>query len=285
MEFELAIIKLIQLLRNPVLDFLFYWITQFGDQIFFIAVAVIIYWTIDKKFAHKFVFAFMISAVVNTALKLLFKRIRPFYYQGISSEVSWRTTGYSFPSGHAQASGVLGYTAFYGSEKIGKKWLKLVGWLIVILIPFSRMYLGQHFLSDVVVGVILAMGLAHVAFKLVDLMKDDEHIYSLMLVPLFILALFFYPNHDLFIAAGGFTGFAVGYYLEKRYVKYEVKAKLWIQVMKVIFGLAIAFGIKEGLKLVFPEVLIFDFIRYLLIGVWAAVGAPLTFKNVQKYLR
>jgi len=163
---ELEIIRLIQTLRNPVFDFLFYWITQLGDQIFFIAVAVIIYWTIDKKFAHKFVFAFMISAVFNTALKLLFKRIRPFYYQGISSEPNWRTTGYAFPSGHAQAAGVLGYTGLYAYEKKKIKGLNIVAWFILIAVPFSRMYLGQHFLSDVVVGVILAIGLTMVSFKL-----------------------------------------------------------------------------------------------------------------------
>ena len=281
---ELVIIRLIQLLRNPVFDFLFYWITQLGDQIVFIGVAVILYWTIDKKFAHKFVFAFMISAVFNTALKLFFKRIRPFYYQGISSEEAWRTSGYSFPSGHAQAAGVLGFTALYAEEKTHVKWLKWIAWFIIIMVPFTRMYLGQHFLSDVVVGVILAIGLTMVSFKLVDLMKDEEHIYTLMLVPLFILAMFFYHSHDLYIAAGGFTGFAVGYYTEKRWIKFDVKAKWWVQVIKVIFGLIIAFSIKEGLKLVFPDEIIYDFIRYLLIGVWAASGAPFVFHYAKRYL-
>lgn len=275
---ELDLIRLIQSMRNPVFDQLFYWITQLGDQIVFIGVVAIIYWTIDKRFAHKFAFAFMMSAVVNTALKLFFKRIRPFYYQGISSEEAWRTTGYSFPSGHAQASGVLGYTAFYASKHTKYAWLKYVAGFIVILVPFSRMYLGQHFLSDVVVGLILALGMTHLAFKLVDLMGDEEHVYTLMLAPLFILSLFFFRNHDVYIAAGGFVGFAVGYYLEKKYVKLDVKAHWWIQVIKVIVGLGIAFGFKEGLKLVFPDEIFFDFIRYFVVGVWAAVGAPLVFK-------
>ena len=102
--------------------------------------------------------------------------------------------------------------------------------------------------------------------------------YTLMLAPLFILSLFFFRNHDVYIAAGGFVGFAVGYYLEKKYVKLDVKAHWWIQVIKVIVGLGIAFGFKEGLKLVFPDEIFFDFIRYFVVGVWAAVGAPLVFK-------
>ncbi|HRX44748.1 MAG TPA: phosphatase PAP2 family protein [Acholeplasmataceae bacterium] len=282
---ELDLIRLIQMMRNPFFDQLFYWITQLGDQIVFIGVVVIIYWTIDKKFAHKFTFAFMMSALVNTGLKVIFKRIRPFYYQGITAEESWLTTGYSFPSGHAQASGVLGYTAFYASKKTKAHWLKYVGWFIIILVPFSRMYLGQHFLSDVVVGLILALGLTHVTFKLVDLMGDDEHVYTLMLAPLFLLSLFFFRNHDVYVAVGGFVGFAVGYYVEKRWIKFDVKALWWIQIIKVVFGLAIAFLIKEGLKVVFPEKIFFDFIRYLLIGVWAACGAPFIFKHVISHFK
>ncbi|MDY0295035.1 MAG: phosphatase PAP2 family protein [Acholeplasmataceae bacterium] len=282
---ELDLIRLIQMMRNPFFDQLFYWITQLGDQIVFILVVAIIYWTIDKKFAHKFTFAFMMSALVNTGLKYVFKRVRPFYYQGITAEEKWLTTGYSFPSGHAQAAGVLGYTTFYASKHTKYQWLKYVAWFIVILVPFSRMYLGQHFLSDVVVGLILALGLTHITFKLVDLMGDDEHIYTLMLVPLFILALFFFKNHDVYIAVGGFTGFATGYYVEKKYVKFEVKAIWWIQVIKVIFGLVIAFAIKEGLKFVFPDEIFFDFIRYTLIGVWAALGAPFVFKHVIPHLQ
>lgn len=282
---ELEIIRWIQQLRNPVFDFLFYVITQFGDQIVFIVIALVLYWTIDKKLAHHFVFAFMISALINTLLKVSFKRIRPFYYQGISSEEAWRTTGYSFPSGHAQASGVIGFTAFHEAKSRQSTWLNVVGWLFIILVPFSRMYLGQHFLSDVIVGVLLAYFLAYLSFKLVDLMKDDEHIYTLMLAPLFILALFFTKNHDIYIAAGGFVGFAVGYYVEKRYIHFDVKAIWWIQIIKVIMGLAIVFAIKEGLKIIFPDRLIFDFIRYMLIGGWAAIGAPLVFKYGQRYLQ
>lgn len=280
---DLNIVRWIQSLRNPIFDWFFYIVTQMGDQIFFIAVAVIIYWTISKKFAHKFVFAFLLSAIVNTGLKQAFKRLRPYNYAGVVSLDHWTTTGYSFPSGHAQAAGVIGYAGMKGAEKTGWKWLKIASILILVLVPLSRVYLGQHFLSDVITGVILAYLLAHVAFLLVDKMGDEEHTYTLMLVPIMIIFLLFFPIHDVAIAAGGFTGFACGYYVEKMYVKYDVKAIWWIQVIKVVFGLVIALVIKEGFKLVFPDTVFFDFIRYFLIGGWAAVGAPMVFKYGQKH--
>ncbi|RJX24955.1 MAG: phosphatase PAP2 family protein [Acholeplasma sp.] len=280
---ELEIIYRLQDLRNAFLDGTFYLITQLGDQIFFILVAGVLYWTVDKRLAHKFVFAFMMSAIANTALKNVFKRTRPFYYPGVESEPSWRTTGYSFPSGHAQASGVLGYTAYHISNRYKKPIYKSLGLFIMIMVPLSRMYLGQHFLTDVIAGLFLALGVTFLSFKLVEKMGDDEHIYTLMLTPFFIAALLFFPNHDLAVGAGGFAGFAIGYYFEKKYIQYVVSAKIWIQVLKVLLGLAIALVIKEGLKFIFPDRIFFDFLRYLLIGGWAALGAPLTFKYVFKH--
>ena len=210
---DLEIVKALQLLRNPVLDWFFYIVTQIGDQYVFIAIAVIIYWTIDKKYAHMFVFAFMTSAIVNSSLKEIFKRQRPFYLEGVESEEHWNTDGYSFPSGHAQAAGVLGYTAYDASKKTKKNWIWYVGIAIMVLVPLSRVYLGQHYLSDVLVGVVLAFFISHFTFKLVRNMKDKEHIYTVMLIPLFVILLFFVKNHDLYIAAGGFIGFASGYYI------------------------------------------------------------------------
>lgn len=291
---DLEIIKAIQLLRNPLLDWFFYLVTQIGDQYVFIVLAAVIYWTINKKFAHKFVLTFMISALVNSSLKEIFKRTRPFHLEGVSSEPSWETTGYSFPSGHSQAAGVLGYTAYSTEKTTGKKWIWYIGIGVLILVPLSRVYLGQHYLSDVVVGVLLAFTIAHFMFKLIDKMNDKEHIYTIMLVPVFIILMFFVKNTDMYVAAGGFIGFSTGYYLEKEYVKFDVKASFWIQVLKVVIGLFVAIAIKEGLKFVFPYSvyedieptmldLFFDFVRYLMIGVWAAVGAPWVFKHAIKH--
>ena len=95
-------------------------------------------------------------ALINQGLKLIFHRPRPIGFRLI--EIS----GFSFPSGHA-----MGSTAFYGlliylSYKLIKnKPLKIISIvinsLIIILIGISRIYLGVHYCSDVVVGTSLSI--------------------------------------------------------------------------------------------------------------------------------
>lgn len=279
---DLRIIEAFQAIRNPVLDWFFYLTTNLGDQYAFILVAAILYWTFDKKFAHKFALTFLISAFVNTGLKTLIQRPRPYTIDGIESPFDYQTTGYSFPSGHAQASGVLGYTAYELYKRTKISWIKWLGLFIVVVVPISRVYLAQHYLSDVIVGVVLSILIAMGMFKLIDLMKDKEEIYTLYLVPVLLALVIFVPNHDVYIAAGGFIGFAIGYFIEKRYVKFNVSHTFLIQFFKVLLGITIALLIKEGLKFVFPDRLFFDFLRYFFIGGWAALGAPYMFKYVFK---
>jgi undecaprenyl-diphosphatase len=282
---DLEITKLIQLVRNPILDWVFYILTQLGDQYAFIVVAVVLYWVYDKKYAHKFAFTYMLSALVNTGIKEIFKRPRPYiaHPNEVSVEQSWKTDGYSFPSGHAQASGVLGYMAYDLSKRMKKPLIWKLGIALMVLVPLSRIYLGQHYFSDVLVGVLFSFIIAHFTYKLIDLMKDKEDLYTLIVIPIFMIGLIFVQNHTFYISAGAFIGFAIGYFLEKRYVKYDVKQKTIIQVLKVILGLIVAILIKEGLKFVFLDTLWFDFLRYSLIGVWVAYGAPLVFKHVFRH--
>ncbi len=279
---ELDIVKGFQNLRNPLFDGLFYGVTQLGDQIFFILIAVIVYWTIHKKYAFYFVFIFMISAILNAGLKLVFQRPRPYTLPGVISLERWTTAGYSFPSGHAQAAGVLGYFSLDGAKTFKIKALKWIGIFILIMVPLSRIYLGQHYLSDVIVGSLLAFGVATLLHPLLKKVKDQEHKLALLMVPLMLGLFIWSPTHDLAVACGAFIGFAVGYAMEKRWVGYQVKTRLSTQIFKIIFGLIVLFALKEGLKVIFIDHVWFDFLRYLMIGLWAALGAPWVFKHAFK---
>ncbi len=89
--------------------------------------------------------------LVNVGLKLIFERARPVFEDPL---VSLDT--YSFPSGHAASS-----TLFYGALIVlfvqqRMRWPTwIIGALMVALVCLSRVYLGAHYLSDVLAGVMV----------------------------------------------------------------------------------------------------------------------------------
>lgn len=284
----MQIIEFLQSLSNPVLDWTMRIITEVGDQYFFILLGAILYWTVDKKFAFKLMVSYLGSAFINGGLKALTNKPRP--YQEGARAILQKTTGSSMPSGHAQASGVLAINLW--NEYYYAKWVRVLMVAMIILVPLSRMYLGQHYLEDVLVGLVLGLILGSTFMFLLGVGNfDREHIRALYPIPILVILMVFFHEEPLFVAGGAYIGLAVGYYIEKLYVKYKVAAPLKTQIIKVIFGLAIAFILKEGLKFVLPYglfdvdsigYLILDFIRYLLIGLWASLGFMFVAKKIFK---
>jgi undecaprenyl-diphosphatase len=94
--------------------------------------------------------AFVGVEVVNAALKLIFHRPRP--------ELAFvHLETYSFPSGHAAAStAVYGTLAYLLCRRTPSPWLRgviAVATVVTVgLVAFSRLYLGVHYLSDVLAG-------------------------------------------------------------------------------------------------------------------------------------
>lgn len=276
----MQIIEFLQSLSNPVLDWTMRIITEVGDQYFFILLGAILYWTVDKKFAFKLMVAYLGSAFINGGLKALTNKPRP--YQAGARAILQETTGSSMPSGHAQASGSLAINLW--NEYYYAKWVRVLMIAMIILVPLSRMYLGQHYLEDVIVGLVLGLILGSTFMFLLGVGNfDKEHIRALFPVPILLILMVFVHEEPLFVAGGAYIGLSVGYFIEKLYVKYRVGAPFGIQVLKVFIGLVVALALKEGLKFVLPYgafentpesiwVLIFDFIRYMLIGLWASLG-------------
>ena len=83
--------------------------------------------------------------------KRTFIRARP-------TEVAYYTeSGYSFPSGHSATAmtlyGLLGYWLVRGRRRIQNQWLVGICAIgLILVVGFSRIYLGVHFLSDVLGG-------------------------------------------------------------------------------------------------------------------------------------
>lgn len=277
-------------LRNNVFDNLFKIITEIGDKFVFILIVVILFWVVNKRFAYKFLFAFIGSAFINQVAKMIIKRPRPFYEEGITS-VGKESSGYSFPSGHSQSTGIIYYSF---NDEFGKKnkIIKIVLIAILILVPFSRMYLAQHYLTDVLVGTIIGIISAIIMYKIFDFFKEKEHIYPLFAIPIVLIVLTLLINkdynkyHEIFIAGAGYIGFTIGYAIEKIYIKHDVNTTFQNKIFKVIIGLLILgiafFGLKELFLIISVESMLLDFIRYLTVALIATIFIPYLFTKIFK---
>jgi len=119
-----------------------------GNEEFFLLVAPALFWCVDAGLGMRIGLALMISKGVNTGLKLAFHTPRPYYYHPSVQPLSAETS-FGMPSGHSQNAVVVwGMIAAW----IGKTWSWIVAIALMFLIGLSRIHLGVHFPTDVLVG-------------------------------------------------------------------------------------------------------------------------------------
>ena len=287
MSWEQTIIRGLQAIGNAFFDAVNIGITYLGDEIFFIVVAVLLYWCVDKRFAYKFMNVYILSVAANEGLKSLVKRARPYTREGIRS-IGAETSGYSFPSGHSQSiANISTQVNMRWKKNVARKVFLSVGIVATVLVMFSRMYLGQHYLTDVLMGAAIGIVLALLLSLLFELLGDREEWIAVGIVPLCLTiaivlsALGAEGVGNIMTVLGAYTAIAIGYFCEKKFVEYDVRSsKWWKYGIKAVVGLATTLALKEGLKLAFdPDVyILYNFLRYFIVGLWASLCCPLIFK-------
>jgi undecaprenyl-diphosphatase len=163
--------------RSPGLTTAFLIVTSFGSTMLvsLIAVSVGLYllWRRQPYWVAAIWSAVFGGMLLNRYLKLLFYRPRPRFEDAILA-----FSGYSFPSGHTMAATVLyGVLAALLVTKVrrlrSKVLIVISASLLIVLVGFSRMYLGAHYLSDVVGAI--AEGLAWMALCLTAVYSVWRH--------------------------------------------------------------------------------------------------------------
>ena len=298
------ILKALASLRNPVLDKLMQGVTYLGEELVFMAVALILFWCVDKWKGYFILAVGFIGTILNQFLKLAFRVPRP-WVKDPSFEIveSARNGagGYSFPSGHTQnAVGTFGGIA-RGTKKT---WLRVVLIVLSCLIAFSRMYLGVHYPTDVGVALVTAVVLIFVLYPIMQKAKNDPRwMYGVLgCMTLVAIGYLCYLNLWKFPADldadnykeglsngwklfGALVGLIVAYSIDERKIRFREQAPLPGQICKVVVGLALIVGLKSGLKAVFGMIsdgAFWDAARYFLIVVFAGAVWPLSFPFWQK---
>ncbi len=157
--------------HSPFFDGIMFFVSS---KWFWIPIILIVLFFSIKNFRKNFyipilalLFCFFLTDRANSVSKKLTKRYRPSHNTEIQTQVhivnGYRGGLYSFFSGHAANS--LGL-ALLASMFFRKKWLTifLVSWSV--LVSYSRIYLGVHYPSDIIVGWICGALIAVLVYKI-----------------------------------------------------------------------------------------------------------------------
>ena len=166
---EQRIILWLQSIGNSFFDLFFKIESYMASWIGALCLFLIILILIDKKFGFYYGGCFIVTITLNYIIKSIVRRPRPFVdHPEIINKLN--TIGYSLPSGHSVSITFMVLSLLFlfiylyknnRSKLWGKKWFKCLSIIcalfLVVLTAISRMYLGQHYISDIIVGILLSV--------------------------------------------------------------------------------------------------------------------------------
>ena len=236
--------------------------TFLGELNTVLVIMAVVYWCVSKEFGAYLLMGWSGNRLVNGALKVTVCAYRPWirdariipYGNSITT-----ATGYSFPSGHTMnAATVYGGTAV---RKDMPRVLRMISGLIVILVAFSRLYLGVHTPQDVLAGAAAGLLVMWLTVKLMRWVSDhpekDRLVVCIGVGLAAAVALYAglkpYPAdydaegklivdgakmaNDTFKGVGWCAAFLIGWLLERRFVDFSTDVSMRTRVSRLAAGL------------------------------------------------
>ena len=277
MELQIKILQYLESIRTESLTLLMTVITSMVEILFVSMVIAILYWCIDKEKSRRLAWIVFLSAGINSIIKNIIKMPRPFQV-GVVSPVNMQTsTSYAFPSGHTQSA-----TSFWGGSMLilKSKPVIIIGCIMIALTGLSRMYLGVHWPTDVLGGILFGILSILLANSLIN-EKGEIGKWHVMGTSVAVIVVLIF-DLGCYREVASLWGFTIGAYLEEKYINFKVVQPFAKQVQKVIIGLIGVVIVYVGLKKIFPSYEIFDMIRYAITVLWIVAGAPYCFKKFIK---
>lgn len=188
---EIQFIALLQQLGQgwiPLMRFF----TFLGKEQFYLLLMPLLYWTLDNRLGIQLGVMLTLSSSLNDLLKMGFHSPRPFWVSETVRAVEYEGS-FGIPSGHAQISAsIWGLLA----GKLKQSWIWAVTILLILMIGVSRLFLGVHFLRDVISGWLIGALLVWVFLRweepLLNWFKRKTYLHQngiLLIISLVIIAI------------------------------------------------------------------------------------------------
>lgn len=296
----MGFLRLLEGIRHPIADTFFSVITYMGYEIFFMVVALVLFWCISKRRGYYLFSVCFFGLVLNQFLKLWFRVPRPWAADPdftIVESARAAAAGYAFPSGHTQnivgTAGVLLLTT-------RRTWVRVICVVLAILVPFSRLYLGVHYPLDVGVAFLISAALVaalwpffrdEVGFRNAARSVLAALVLASLLYCAFVLLYRFPADLDAenyavglkngYVMIGCSVGLFLDYIYDRHVLQFDTRAPFIGQVLKLVLGLALILAIRFLLKA--PLLALFrghgaaDGVRYFLMVIFGGCIWPHTF--------
>lgn len=295
----MSVLYYFESIRSEFLDRLFSALTFFGEEILILALICLLYWCLDKRLAYQLCFTYFLAGLGAQFLKVVCRIPRPWVldpgFHPVESAIP-TATGYSFPSGHTQGAAALYGTLALAHWRQGgahRGRILAAGLLLPALVGLSRIYLGVHTPQDVLAGYLLSLAVAlPVTRYFAGHPETDQASLSLASL-LFLISAAVTATAVVLIRLGateaalasdcckaGAAGmaFAIGWFVEKNYIRFPTKGSFAFQAVKLLLGAAGALLLKSGLKSLLGDSIPADLIRYFLLVIWVMILYPLVIK-------
>ena len=284
---DMQILQFFESIRCPFLTVVFSAFSLLGETVPLIVVICLLYWILDKKLAERLMLTSFTSLTLNSYLKVLVSRPRPYTVEGgvsrveldnpLISTMSLNDTQ-SFPSGHSQLSAGLFFT---GAFHFNKKWAWILFPLLTLGVMCSRMYLGVHYPTDVLVGATLGITFACIWEFIYKKYDKQKFIIAGVFATIFLVICFFFPSKSLAKNVACLLGIVVGVSIENKYIKFENNKGSKKNWARAGIGLLCVGAEYLLFSLLLPDILIMSFIKYFVLVIVATMLAPYLFKKLK----
>ena len=286
---EFIILQFFENLRSDFLTIFACLFSLFGETLFLIVLVCLLYWVYDKSLGEKLVIVSFSSMCVNGLLKNVVARPRP-YVKGGVSRVDIHTPllstaslepYQSFPSGHSQLGGGIFFTAAFHFRK---KALWIVFPILTLGVMLSRLDLGVHYPSDVLVGGALGIAFACVWEWIFKKSETSKYYILSATAAVAVLCCFLAPSKHLVELCGCCVAAAICLPIEHKWIGFENQPCFKKKLYRLGLGLACVFAVFGSFTLLpfdFLELWGWKFVKYFLSVLTGALLVPYLFVKLK----